>query len=242
VGLQPDGADKRISTPYWTREPGMFEHYAENDPASYMGALFHMAGNKLSPALSSIIQAINNKDYRGREIGNMWDKTAYVLKNSFTPISFENASQPNQTLLDVVLDFLGFSQSGKWTTRTPLENQIIATFARYHGGGITAKDVGARKDLLDTYQEAILSKDQNRISQAYQDAKKGGLNDKQLYAASKQAGVPTAKRLFHSIGTENEVEMMKKMSKEDMQAFFPYADKKAREIFREWYNTQRPAH
>jgi hypothetical protein len=249
IGVQPDGSDKRIATPFWTKEPGMFEHYAENDPSSYIGAALHMAGNKMQPMLSSILQAASNKDYRGRTITSdpnfltaMWPKVAYVLKNSLMPISVENISQTAQTPADVIMDFLGFNQSGKWTTRTPLENDIIARFVKERGGAITTQEAGQRKDLVDAYQQAILSKDQNRIKQAYQAAQTGGIPDKTLLAASKSAGVPAAKRLFHSIATSDQVEMLQKMDKTDMEAFFPYASKKAREEFRQWYEQQRSAH
>lgn len=252
IGTRKDGQDERVRTPYWTGEwSSMYEHYkekrAQNEmiPTAGAEALVDYFGNKLNPGLAAVFHYFQNKDFTGRKIVDwngdnqtkkLTDSVTYFLRDMFLPISVEQSvgeqigghGAPTE-LNQKVWSVLGFSPAAGWASRTDLENQIMSQMLHRD---MTPSEA-AKYDAKQKFQYALQSKDQDLINKALEDFKASGASHRMIADAIKNANISPSHRAFHALGTEKQLNMMRKMSGTDLEEYWPYATRDAKLQFQQ---------
>jgi hypothetical protein len=233
VGKNPDGTDKRITTPFWGRE--LYDLFTERDPLKTMGI------NKLSPVASAVVELATNMDYQGHEIyssqpaenfeqfaGKIGDVLSFAFAQSLEPMPLENLMTPKEgrTAGDIGLSILGFGQAPARTERSDLENQIIADFRTFHGGKVPREEV-QKHDLARQYRSAINADDPLAAKTALDQAERLGLKI-DTRRIGKQKGESSAELVFDQLPPRHQAAFLRKMSEEDRAKFWPRSSKEGK--------------
>ena len=209
VGKNPDNTDKRVNMQYFMKEWPSLWHYSKVE-GSTLGGVARMAGNAISPMPLAVWQAATNKDFIGRTIGDYPARLAYLLQNSYEPISLENMfSAGPKTTTDMVMAGLGYSPSGRWTVRSPLENNILTE-------SLNARtSPQALIDAREQYRQAYLTHDLEGLLKGREVLRKLGATDRQIKNIEKDAHLSTAQKAWKHLPNAKKAEMLKKMSPEE---------------------------
>lgn len=244
IGSNPDGSTKRARTPEFPQEYISIARKAQNEGVG--GAAFDTAKNKLQPELSTLISALTNKDYRGKNISDdspftqkgFMDRMGYILSNSGMSISgptiFEAAknqitgSSLPPSPQDALLSFFGFSETSKALERTPLENRIMETSRALRGPGGSSKAEEDKFDFKYNYEQAVRYKDEKAMKEGEDQMREHGYSEKQIHNARKDALVPPAKKSFKYLPAQYQEELWGSMTPDEQKEYLPFLDKKAR--------------
>lgn len=126
----PQGRDVRLSTPTYMKD---VYHYAHDPVGTVEG--------KVHPFISAFIQAVNNKDYFGRDIRNsddpvvkqLADEAKHFLEN-YEPIGIRQyaiSKAAGQTNLERAENFIGITRAPAWVGETDAE-QLAGKLAGDH--------------------------------------------------------------------------------------------------------------
>ena len=217
VGKDEQGKDKRVNMQFFTKDIPAINEYAKQKDSTF-GGFLRFAGNKLNPMAMTVLQAMTNNDYMGRPIGDLPAKVLYVLRQ-MAPISVQNVLAGGKDLMtqvqkhpgDVIMDFLGYSPSARWTRQSAIENEIITR--AYH------PDHKALSDAREKYRQAYLDHDVKTMAQAAGELKKLKATDKQIANIRKDAHLSSAQKAWKHLSKPEKAEMLKKMSPEEQKEF-----------------------
>jgi len=259
-GRNADGTDNRYRTMTFPGELYSIWHDVAREGT--IGGIEHVLGNKYNSTISAVVGAMNNTNFIGQRISDAdiatlqgaWDRTAYVLSQSFQPIGAEQYAKPFQEAMegkpaaevaastqDAIAAFFGFNKAPLWTGRTDLANQILQ--ARQQERGRTeGESVHMQKqwDARDNLRTAFQQGDHKSIEAGIKQALQAGLTKKQIELTYKNRKVSTDKLAFKAMPSKDQLTWMRKMSREDLKEYWPFAHHDARRLFNE--RRTQPAH
>ena len=178
IGYDKDGKTlARVKPPFWmTTEIAGGAHDIEQKggfPGGVVPGLQLFFTNKMQPALSTIGDLINNKDYYGTDISPSWDnskdfwtnfgeqvwsKAEFGLKQS-TAFTIQEALKPGASPRDVLLQMLGVPRAPAYAERSAMENRIIRDYIQYDIPAGKRHDVEEQMDARRAYRDAVGSGD-----------------------------------------------------------------------------------
>ena len=214
VGKDANGKDKRINMQYFYKDVPAFGQY-ERMSGSEVAAGTHMLMNKMNPMMMAVVQASLNRDYMNHVIGDLPSRAMYILTHGIEPISFENAAQPGQTDSDRLMNFLGFSPSGRWTMRSDLENKIISQ-------ALEAREYGPLLDARDRYRQAYMAKDNAALKAAHDELIKMDVTEKQIHSLQKSSDTPIGHKFFKQLLPSQQEQLWKEMSPTEHKEYWPF--------------------
>lgn len=245
IGKKPNGDDERVRTPFWTGEiASLSEHIQENIYKNQnvlqagTNALAQYFGNKANPGLASIWHLFNNKDFMGRDIYDyrdpfnkqLMDAVSFALADMIEPISWQGGKDsrgiPNEPK-QVIMSFLGFTQAPGWTTRTPLQNEIITMFHDQLNAHMTKRQ-GDIFDAKSRYQYAIVAGDQRMQMDALATLHQLGAGPRVIEDARKFAKIPPAHRAYQGLNADNQEYLLKRMSPSEYHEYWPITKAQAK--------------
>lgn len=159
-GTNPDGSPRRVSTPFFTREPVQVKGHAEGHGpglSGLPGGLGEVLYNKM--IVAPLVEAFKNRDFYGRELYDpsapwlqQWGQLLKSqLSNHFNPIAMQGGQKAEQTgggFRDkYVLPVLGLTPAPTYIAREPIQNRIAHLFRE--GPGATPKPYGNRERDLE---------------------------------------------------------------------------------------------
>jgi hypothetical protein len=236
TGKDDKGNDKRVQMQGFMKEfPAVAEYMKETgSPILWVGKFLL---NKLNPVVMATWQAATNHDYMGKSIGNLQQNIEYWLRQSLFPIPFEQdvkTLKQGGNLGDLIMNHLGFTPSGRWTTRSDADSRIIQT---YLGNKDRPEDV---MDARDAYQRAYTSGNAEKIEEArkgldeiYQKEYHKPISDRILKNLQNSAGLTSGQKIFMHLRPDQQLEELKKESPEERKLYLPHASKKVQREFEE---------
>jgi hypothetical protein len=255
IGKNPDGTDKRLNTQFFLREFFAWHNHVREKggyatPKGWVVGTGEMVKNKLQPMISNTIATIENVNYRGQQIysedpgSNSFVTTLtnwlqYALPTSFTPISVQGFNDPNKTPGDKILSFMGFNPSAAWTSRSAVENDVMLAYHQEHGHAIP-KEEADKTNARQEYRQAVWSKDPNKVEAAERKLSGLGETGRQISNAAKAAEIPVAHRIFGRISTARQVQLLRRMSPDEVDTYWPYATHKAKAQYQDAIAGKRP--
>jgi hypothetical protein len=239
IGKNPDGTDKRLKTPFFTGELGALYQLFQKDGG--LGTAVDYFRNSMQPALSSIAELANNKDYRGTEIRNphesllnqIGESAGFVL-SQMVPFSIESGvlrPKPGATWVDRVLPFFGLPPAAAWTSRTDIANKIINRYAERHGSGSKTQTMQDQVDARTALREALVNKDQASAKEALKRMRDLGMSQQSIHNVEKTKDQTTDERLFPHLDALDQEELLKGMSESERAHYLPLASKKVKAKF-----------
>ena len=131
-GNDPEGQPRRLQTPFNTREPLMLK--AHMDSEGPIGGIATFLWNKM--ILSPVLEAVQNKDYYGRELYDTnapWYKKSLQLVDSImgdnlTPITASSMQRAKEQggggVKENILAASGFGPAPAYVNRSPLQRKL----------------------------------------------------------------------------------------------------------------------
>lgn len=231
-----NGKPKRVSTMYYTREFVALGKEAETEGVA--GALGHYVTNKAAPSLGLVKALATNLDYFNHEISDpnapMLTRVGQQLEFVFkagTPISLQDRGT-TMTPRDKTLAFLGFSPAPAYVSETPTEAKIKSVFHKYHGT-ITPYDKAEYGLDNKRLREYFQSGDVNKYSEQLQKMRqKYNLSSRQVDTLKKNIRVDASVKMFKALSSAQQLQILKSMSEEEVQKYFPHASKEAQRLLR----------
>jgi hypothetical protein len=231
--VDPNDPKKRVQMQGFMKEfPATNEYINQNGgwPTGIAGGLTHWAGNKLNPSISTTLQAAYNKDYMGKPIGNALDILQYWVKGVALPISGANIldtvkKEGKISIGDAIMDGLGFTPSGRWTSDSGTDNSIVNEWSGSKGG---TKEV---HDAREAYRRAFNSGVQKDIDEARSNLVRLKLTERQIHNIETTAHLSTGQKVFNQLSHDRQRQRLKEMSPEERKEYLQYASPEVRNEF-----------
>jgi hypothetical protein len=254
VGNNPDGTDRRWRGMAFPGELMTIWHHL-NSPEGSVKGTEDLIGNKMNSFLAAGYQAAQNTNYIGQKISDSdlftlhgaYDRAAYMISQTLLPIGEPQYGAPFQSALsgeplpkttekgkDAIAAFFGFNQAPLWTGRTDLANQILQARQQERGRTEGASvDQQKQWDARDNLRTAFQQGDQKSIEAGIKAALQAGLTKKQIELTYKNRKVSTDKLAFKAMPSKDQFTWMRRMSREDLKEYWPFAHHDARRLFNE---------
>lgn len=253
-GKNPDGTDRRVTTPFFTREAPMFMKHMDERGGNAMNALSDMMWNKM--LFQPFMEFYRNRNYWGYEIADEeapWYKRGkkyveHAFKEMFSPITIAGAKQAkdlsglyDDTILEaaikdksVGLSFLGFSPAPAYAERSAMENHIRYLYQQHKAPlrkPYEAQELDEKKRLAkQKLRRAILEGNDVAAQEAKQEAIEAGSSREAL--TKKKLNTPSGTYLFSQLPEADQRMLLKNATPEERKLYRKYATKRVRAEFR----------
>lgn len=230
---QPDGADKRVNTMFYTREFASIYKHMENE--GVVSGLGRLAANKATPLLDMAHTFLSNVNYLGQEISDpnapahvrLQQKLAYEFKDML-PISLQTIQKGGGTAKDVALGIAGFSPAPRYVTETAVEGEIKSLYRKYNPRVTPfekleyGKDVGKLREAwqardAEKYSEALL-----KIKQDYK------LTSQQIALLKRNIKTDPTVRMFGQLPAKDQARLLRSMDEDTRRKYLRRAKKHVR--------------
>lgn len=243
IDKNPDGSDKRVSPVEFSREWATWdahvnEHGGYFSPGGVIGGSFEMAKNKLNPVLSTIYSVMpwENKNFYGQQIVDpndnqlqqWWKTVKYALTNTLAPISIQpliDKTGRQDTWVDTVYAAVGFPRAASWTSRTPIQNQIVSTYQRLNPHVTTEEHAQASR--MDNDLRAAVRAGQD-TGQMESDMLAAGVSKGTITYIKRHLDETLDIRMWKRLPPEEQSKILAHMSPEEQAKYLPIANKKLR--------------
>ncbi len=235
-GTNPDGSKERLNTVFFTREPFSYLNHWKKE--GFLGGTSRLVIDKASPVLTTIGQLSQNKDYYGYQIFNPNDpiinKTKELLKfaeDSLSPISI-SSYQKAQTSKAKIMSFAGFSTAPRYIAESGIQSKIFSLFDQRFGGGVKLLSAKApqqaKSEIRRLYQAGKLNEANQKLQEA---VKKGYFTTKaSMVKFIKDSDIPADVRAFRGLPSEDQTNLLKNMSMDNLERYAWSADKQSRKV------------
>lgn len=231
----PDGTDARVNTMFYPREfAAIGMHMQKEGVASGLG---HLIANKASPVIGLGMDWASNVDFFGKEISDpnatafkqLEQKLAYTFKE-LEPISLSQVH--GKSAKAQTLSVLGFGPAPKYATETPTEGAIKSLYTKYHKT-IVPYERAQYSDEARDLKGLIQSGDQEAYRAKLSEMKeKYHLNAADIVKLRSNAKGDSSVRMFKGLTTDQQVQLMRDMTPEEITKYRPAMHQKAKTQFR----------
>ena len=157
-----NGNQKRLSLPTYMKDlesdwHGLSKGIVEGGVVGGAKGLWDATYHRLNPAVSEVVDLLNNKDFYGTQIYNpdepQWKRLvqqAQFIGKGFVPFSISNAKKLNEgeaSFRDKALPFFGVVPATKVLTMTPLESYYSEQFRNLSPSGARTPEQGEQTQL-----------------------------------------------------------------------------------------------
>lgn len=235
-GKNPDGTDKRGSTPFFTREGPQLAKHIEAADSWFWGAT-DMLWNKM--LLQPLKEVYTNHDYWGYDIADvnapMMTQAAqyakWLAKEQFDPITIaqtDRLKQTGATNAQYVLSFMGFGPAPAYAARSAVQNRIEHLYALHVAPASRPHDQEAvmqmKREINSQMQQAVRDGDNVKMQQVLDQAAKSGMNLKSF----KQMNIPGDIVLFRALPADDQKAILRDSTADERKRYLPFAHKPAR--------------
>ena len=223
-----DGVDDRISLPSYMKD--VFAYGTDIKSALNtrdLGTGAKTLSHKMHPAISMLLDLINNHDYFGNEISDNtpfspeWfvDEAKYIAKQ-FRPFTVNNISEMNkqgESLSKQLQSFFGFQLAPGYIRRSDMQNRIYDTYQKRNGEKIISKPEAETRELKRELKDLYL-KDKNAYDEKIADLlEEGKISSRELNSI--ESDKPTDIKLFKYLPADDKIELWNQMNKEEKQRY-----------------------
>ena len=245
-GKNPDGSDRRLSTPFYTREIPMFLKHAQEHGGGVMGTvagLRDMIWNKM--LFQPAVELVKNKDYFGRAIRDedapsfqqAYQVMQHYGRQQFMPMSVTGARRAEELgggTMEKALSFAGFGPAPAYASRTPAQNYIAHLFSETVAPQRRPYEEAEVSEAKRTARMAILRARQAGDKQAEREAlvagKKAGLSDQYM----KDIGiVPSDEKMYQRLDPRYQVSVLRRATPEERARYWKRTGKKGQALWNE---------
>jgi hypothetical protein len=212
--IKPDGTEERVSLPSYMKD--VFAYSIE--PGQTLK-------NKLHPAVSAVLDMLDNADYYGTEIRNPNDPLVtqigsefdYIFKQ-FRPFSFTAIEQNRQSGEGAgaqAASFFGLAPAPAYVTKTPMQKEISDIY-NLRNQGVKSKEAADVSQAKTKIRALYLKGD---VAEANKQMKALNLTDQQIQNLVDSADIPVDVRLFGMLSEYDQEDLVAKMSLAELNRY-----------------------